>query len=189
MKIYTKTGDNGKTSLLSGNRVKKHNARIETYGTVDELNSYVGWLRSKKLELKDVEFLIEIQNMLFVAGTSLALDEPTERIRMPEFRSEDIKVLENEIDVITAQLPPLSQFVLPGGHDAVGLCHVCRSVTRRAERQISALAEVANIDLMVLKYMNRLSDYFFVLSRKLSRHFGAEEVPWTPRKNQEKEQS
>ena len=178
MKIYTKTGDKGTTSLLSGERVKKFNLRIDAYGTVDELNSFVGYLRSSKIKTEDVEFLIKIQNKLFNLGAFLAMTKENPNLKMTKISDDDIKALETEMDKIESKLPKLSNFILPGGNQAISLSHVCRSICRRAERLCVQLAEIEKIEDKLIMYLNRLSDYFFVLSRKLTYDFKVEEIIW-----------
>jgi cob(I)alamin adenosyltransferase len=183
MKIYTKTGDEGKTSLLGGSRVAKYHLRIESYGTVDELNSHIGLLRSHKLKVEDVEMLIEIQNKLFTMGSQLASEPGEPKFKIPTLIAEDVRMLENAIDRMEEHLPPMRNFVLPGGHLAVAQAHVCRCVCRRAERIVLHLKDESDVPDPIPVYLNRLSDYLFVLSRKLGRDFDAEEVPWIPKKD------
>jgi len=178
MKIYTKTGDKGTTSLLSGNRVSKYNIRIEAYGTIDELNSFIGYLRSLEIDSETLEKLIFIQTKLFSIGSILALDENKYNIQIPEIVEQDILMLENEMDKIEAIVPKLKNFILPGGHPTVGLAHVCRSICRRAERLIVRLAEENEINELIIIFVNRLSDYFFMLSRKFMHDFNVDEVIW-----------
>ncbi len=178
MKIYTKTGDKGQTSLLSGNRVSKYNLRLETYGTVDELNSHIGILRSYQFDESIVNFLILTQNKLFTIGSNLALDENKYNITLPEITDLDIESIEKQIDLMQEQLPPLSKFILPGGHPAVGSAHVCRTVCRRAERRCVQLSEEIEVNEIIIQYLNRLSDYFFVLARYLGKHFDIAEIYW-----------
>jgi len=178
MKIYTKTGDKGTTSLLSGERVEKFNLRISTYGTVDELNSFVGYLRSSEIKKEDVEFLIKIQNKLFNLGALLATVNKNKNLKISEISDNDIKTLENEMDKIEINLPNLTSFVLPGGNQAVSLGHVCRSICRRAERLCVQLSKTETIEEKLIMYLNRLSDYFFVLSRKITYDFNVDEIIW-----------
>jgi cob(I)alamin adenosyltransferase len=189
MKIYTKTGDSGTTALFGGTRVAKHHIRINSYGTVDELNSWIGMLRDQNLENSDVELLISIQNDLFTLGAMLATDPKKavlksgkERLAIPLIHEEDIKKLEQAIDQMNDQLPPMTHFILPGGHQSVSSCHIARTVCRRAERMTSLLNENEPLDEVILTYLNRLSDYLFVLARKLSRQLKVEEVKWIPSK-------
>jgi cob(I)alamin adenosyltransferase len=181
MKIYTKTGDKGETSLIGGKRVKKSNERLHAYGTVDELNSFVGLLRDK-IEIEDIRTqLLEIQDRLFTLGSHLAA-APGSKMKLPELNKSDIENLENSIDAMNESLPEMRSFVLPGGHETVSLCHVARTICRRAERWTTTLnPEEINDDLIVM-YLNRLSDYFFVLSRYMSKILNVSENPWKPRK-------
>jgi len=173
MKIYTKTGDAGKTSLLSGERVSKFHDRIEAYGTVDELNSFVGLLMSE-IEFNDISTnLISIQNNLLNIGSLLAVESEIS-FSIPGITNSDLKVLENKMDEMNETLPEIKNFILPGGNKIVALCHVCRTICRRAER----MAFKVNADEKALIYLNRLSDYFFVLSRYLSMKTNAIEIPW-----------
>lgn len=189
MKLYTKTGDKGTTSLFGGTRVPKHHLRIESYGTLDELNSYIGLLRDQDIAAVYKTFLLEIQDRLFVAGAILAtpvdkemLKNGKQRLDIMRITEQDITLLEQQIDEYDASLPPMTHFVLPGGHSTVSYCHIARCVCRRAERLVSALSEEETIDSLVLKYLNRLSDYLFVLARKLSVDLNTTEIKWIPRK-------
>jgi cob(I)alamin adenosyltransferase len=181
-KIYTKTGDKGETSLWGGARVPKHHIRIESYGTVDELNSYLGVVRDHiKDEVLRTQLKI-IQDRLFTLGSILATDpEKTDKLNTPDLHESDVEQLEKWIDLMEADLPELKNFILPGGHPAVSFCHVARTVSRRAERLAVALNELEPILALVLHYLNRLSDYLFVLARKIGQITGAEEVVWNPR--------
>ncbi len=181
MKIYTKTGDKGTTALFGGKRVSKADLRIETYGTVDELNSYVGLVRDQPTNQNRKNILVEIQDRLFTIGSILATEPGNTKVRIPFLIPEDITVLEKEIDAMDASLPPMKSFVLPGGHQSVSFCHVARTVCRRAERLVIALDAQEKIDALVIQYLNRLSDYLFMLSRKMSAELNAEEMPWKPR--------
>ncbi|WP_299755012.1 cob(I)yrinic acid a,c-diamide adenosyltransferase [uncultured Pontibacter sp.] len=182
MKIYTKTGDKGTTALIGGTRVSKANLRIEVYGTVDELNSYIGLVRDQEVNKSRLDILKEIQDRLFTVGSTLATD-PAKNTKMatPDLHEEDIILLEQEIDMYTAEVPPLRAFVLPGGHQSVSFCHVARCVCRRAERLAISLQEVSPVDDLVIKYLNRLSDYLFALCRIMTQELGTEEVTWKPR--------
>ncbi len=182
MKIYTKTGDQGTTSLFGGKRVSKADLRIDTYGTVDELNSFLGLVRDQEVNRKRKEVLIEIQNKLFVIGSILATKPGNTKVKIPGLQEEDIIFLEKEIDAMEAELSPMRFFVLPGGHQSVSFCHVARTVCRRAERLTTALHEEEKIESLVIKYLNRLSDYLFVLSRKMTHELGAEEIAWRTKK-------
>lgn len=189
MKIYTKTGDNGTTALFGGTRVPKHHIRIESYGTVDELNSYIGLIRDQEIDPRSQEILVHIQNKLFTVGAILATDPEKailksgkERLNIQKIDAEEIELLEKEMDVMNDNLPPMTHFVLPGGHTTVSYCHIARCVCRRAERLATQLHELEPTDEHVLKYLNRLSDYLFVLARKLSKDLQAKEVKWVPEK-------
>jgi len=187
MKVYTKTGDKGTTLLIGGTRVPKHHIRIDAYGTVDELNSYIGWLRDK-VSSNFQEELIVIQNKLFTLGSFLALDPSKEKLSSGKNRLDikpidenDIIFLEKKIDRMEEDLPPMKFFVLPGGNEQASICHICRTICRRAERKTTQLNEVEPISPNLIKYLNRLSDYLFVLARKLIKDFKAEEIPWIPK--------
>lgn len=189
MKIYTKTGDTGTTALFGGTRVAKHHIRIESYGTVDELNSYIGLIRDQEIDLDIKEVLIDIQNKLFTVGAILAtppeketLKNGKERLNIPKISEQDITRLETQMDKMNELLPQMTHFVLPGGHTTVSYCHIARCVCRRAERIATLLNEQQGIDPRVLKYLNRLSDYLFVVARKLSNDLKADEVKWIPEK-------
>lgn len=189
MKIYTKTGDAGTTALFGGNRVPKHNARIESYGTVDELNSHIGMVRSQEIDEHSKNILIQIQNKLFTIGSTLAtspdravLRSGKERLKIEKVNEEHILLLEREMDSMNDMLPDLTHFILPGGNTAVSYCHIARTVCRRAERRVTQLNESETVDPIVIKYLNRLSDYLFVLARKLSKDTEAEEIQWVPEK-------
>ena len=181
MKIYTKTGDAGETSLIGGKRVPKYHNRIEAYGTVDELLSFVGLLRDSEVEQHTAEKLLLIQEQLMVVSALLASDCDDEAVKIPQIKNEDILFLEKEIDAMDETLEPLSSFIIPGGHKIVSLCHVVRTVCRRSERLIIKLADETFVPQEVIMYMNRLSDYFFVLSRFLSAHLQVVEHPWLPK--------
>jgi cob(I)alamin adenosyltransferase len=181
MKIYTRTGDKGQTSLLGGTRVPKHHLRIEAYGTLDELNSHIGLLRDQGLSDQMVKELLEVQDRLFTLGSHLASDPEKSKVRIPDIGAEDITSLENAIDSMNESLPEMRHFVLPGGHPAVSICHIARCVCRRAERLVVHLAEISPVEEIVVQYMTRLSDYLFVLSRKISAELNAIETPWKPR--------
>ncbi len=185
MKIYTKTGDKGETSLFGGGRVKKYNLRIKAYGTVDELNSYIGLIRDQKIESESCETLITIQNNLFTIGAMLAtppnkefLKSGKERLQISKINDQEIIFLEKEIDHMNKNLTPMKKFILPGGHTIVSFCHIARCVCRRAERVTVELSENELIDVNILTYLNRLSDYLFVLARKLTIDNNVNEIPW-----------
>ena len=189
MKIYTKTGDSGTTALFGGTRVSKHHIRIESYGTVDELNSHIGLIRDQEINDSYKEVLIEVQDRLFTVGAILATPPEKEKLKNGQPRlknlgiiSSDIEYLENQIDQMEEALPPMTHFVLPGGHTTVSYCHIARCVCRRAERLAVHLNDIEPTDEMVITYLNRLSDYLFVLARKLSFDLNADEVKWIPRK-------
>ncbi|MFO8146225.1 MAG: cob(I)yrinic acid a,c-diamide adenosyltransferase [Bacteroidota bacterium] len=189
MKIYTKTGDKGTTSLFGGTRVPKHHIRIESYGTVDELNSHIGLVKDQEIQPETREILNRIQDRLFTIGSTMAtepekatLKSGKPRLNIPGISEEDILLLENEMDKMNEVLPEMTHFVLPGGHQAVSICHIARTVCRRAERMATALYEISPFSELVLKYLNRLSDYLFVLARKLSKDLNANEVEWIPEK-------
>jgi len=189
MKVYTKTGDTGTTALFGGTRVPKHHIRIESYGTVDELNSHIGLIRDQDINVLYKNVLVEVQDRLFTVGAILATPPEKEvlkngqpRLNINRIADSDITFLENEIDQMDTALPPMTHFVLPGGHTTVSYCHIARCVCRRAERLAVHLHELEPTDELVIKYLNRLSDYLFVLARKLSHDLNADEVKWIPRK-------
>lgn len=185
MKIYTKTGDQGKTSLFGGTRVKKNNLRIDAYGTVDELNSHIGLIRD---QLKDKDLtsdLIRIQSKLFTLGAMLATPQDKEklkngadRLKIEKIEEGEIQFLEDKMDLMDMALEPMTHFILPGGHPVVSFCHIARCVCRRAERITVELADKEAINIHILIYLNRLSDYLFVLARKLSKDYKVKEIPW-----------
>ncbi|SDW72639.1 cob(I)alamin adenosyltransferase [Lutibacter oricola] len=190
MKIYTKTGDKGQTSLFGGTRVPKHHIRIEAYGTVDELNSYLGLIKDQPMDEHTKNLLLKIQHELFTLGAMLAtpadkqiLKNGKERLNIEKLNDASITLLENEIDKINENIPPMTHFVLPGGHTTVSYCHIARCVCRRAERIASQLNEQEEISNHIVMYLNRLSDYIFVLARKLTYDNNAEEIKWIPEKN------
>jgi len=189
MKIYTKTGDKGTTALFGGTRVPKHNLRIESYGTVDELNSYIGLIRDQHIDSKTIGSLIKIQNELFTLGAMLAtppekeiLKSGKQRLNIPKITASNIEYLEQEMDTMNLVLPEMTNFILPGGNQTVSFCHIARCVCRRAERLATALNENEVINPDVLTYLNRLSDYLFVLARKLNKDLLAKEIAWIPEK-------
>ncbi|MCD0489012.1 cob(I)yrinic acid a,c-diamide adenosyltransferase [Pedobacter sp. MC2016-14] len=181
MKIYTKTGDKGLTSLIGGTRVPKFHLRIECYGTVDELNSYIGLILCQPIDLHYQQMLKEIQDRLFTVGASLAADPEKSKMKIPDLLQSDILLLETEMDVMNEQLPELKHFVLPGGNSTVSYCHIARCICRRAERLTVHLATESFVDEKMTVYLNRLSDYLFVLARKLNMDFNNEENIWLPR--------
>ncbi len=179
-KIYTKGGDKGETSLLGGTRVLKSHERVEAYGNIDELNSFIGLIRDQAIDPHYRDVLIRIQESLFVAEALVARDPEKQSRTLPELRQEDITLLENEIDRMNEALPPLQNFLLPGGHTIVSYCHVARTVCRRAERSLIRLNVTSPVEDIIIRLLNRLSDYLFVLARKTGMDAGAEETPWLP---------
>ena len=182
MKIYTKTGDNGQTALIGGRRVSKADLRIDAYGTVDELNSWIGLVRDQPVNEPRRALLKEIQDRLFTIGASLATDpDKTITKAMPDIIPDDVARLEQAMDSLDADLPELRKFVLPGGHPSVSYAHLARTVCRRTERLVIELSQESPVDELILQYLNRLSDYLFVLSRTMAQELKAEEVSWEPR--------
>ena len=181
MKIYTKKGDNGTTGLIGGTRILKSSLRIEAYGTIDELNSYIGLVRDQDIHESYKKQLIEIQDRLFTIGSSLAADPEKSTMKIPDLHASDIELLEKWMDEMEEVLPEMKNFVLPGGHQTVSFCHVARCVCRRGERIIVDLNQHEFVAELVISYINRLSDYLFVLSRKITLDLGAVEQPWQPR--------
>lgn len=181
MKIYTKTGDQGTTGLFGGKRVSKSNIRINSYGTVDELNSWIGLLRDQEVNKKRSQVLVEIQDRLFTVGSILATEPNNSKVKIPTLSASDIEYLEKEIDRMESELEPMKSFILPGGHPAVSYCHIARTVCRRAERLTVELNDEEPIEGIVIQYLNRLSDYLFVLSRKMGTELDIVETPWKPR--------
>ena len=184
MKIYTKTGDNGTTSLYGGERVSKHDIRVEAYGTVDELNSNIGMLRDIINDKEIESSIIEIQKVLFKIGGLLATD-PTKKlnsakIKKLEIIDSDIKFLESQIDLMNLSLSKMTHFIIPGGNEIVSYCHICRSISRRAERRVTQLIDFYMVNKNIIPYMNRLSDYLFTVSRKVSDDMKSEEIKWIP---------
>jgi cob(I)alamin adenosyltransferase len=182
MKIYTKRGDKGQTSLIGGVKVAKSSIRIHSYGTVDELNSCLGVVRDMYDEPAARRILLDIQTLLFTIGSHLASHPEKGRMQLPEITEEHVGVLEREMDRMNETLPELTHFILPGGHPAVSHCHVARCVCRRAERLVVELAEDEQVEPIIIKYLNRLSDYLFVLARQIGKDMGADEVKWIPGK-------
>ncbi|WP_020595253.1 cob(I)yrinic acid a,c-diamide adenosyltransferase [Spirosoma panaciterrae] len=182
MKIYTKTGDKGQTGLIGGRRVSKADLRIDTYGTIDELNAWLGLVRDQPVNESRKDILKDIQDRLFTMGAELATDpEKASKRPIPSITADDIQVLELAMDNMDAELPELRAFILPGGHQAVSFCHLARTVCRRAERLVITLHEQSPVDERVLQYINRLSDYLFVLGRKMAQELSSEEVIWKPK--------
>ncbi|NNK75903.1 MAG: cob(I)yrinic acid a,c-diamide adenosyltransferase [Maribacter sp.] len=189
MKIYTKTGDKGTTALFGGTRVSKHNIRIDSYGTIDELNAWLGLIRDQKIDSHSKKIIAIIQDKLFTLGAILATDPEKavlksgkERLNIPTISATDIELLEIEMDAMNESLPTMTHFILPGGHTIVSYCHIARTVCRRAERMTTYLFEKEPFEENVLSYINRLSDYLFVLARKLSKELNADEIKWIPEK-------
>ena len=189
MKIYTKTGDNGTTGLVGGTRLPKHDLRIECYGTVDELNSYLGLIRDQEISSDSKAMLIAIQEQLFIIVSILATDPEKlkeeakrKRLGITFLKAEAITVLEARIDAMNLELPAMTHFILPGGHQTVSFCHIARCICRRSERNVSKLNVEQPTQPELLVYLNRLSDFLFVLARKLSNELGAEEIKWIPNK-------
>ena len=181
MKVYTKKGDKGTTQLIGGTRIPKNSLRIEAYGTIDELNSYIGLIRDQEINKKHKIQLIEIQDRLFTIGSLLATDPSKNKMKLPELEESDITNLENWIDQMDEVLEPMKSFVLPGGHTTVSFTQITRCVCRRGERIVTELSIVDEVNPAVLAYINRLSDYLFVLGRKFTKDLNAEEQPWKPR--------
>lgn len=184
-KIYTKTGDKGNTSLIGGTKVPKSHIRIESYGTIDELNSCIGLLSDHIDLLQLKEFLREIQDRLFTIGSSLACDPDKEPLmKLPDLKEEDVIVLEASIDEMNEQLPVMKNFILPGGHPVISHAHIARCVCRRAERLcVNMVEHDLFVEPLVIKYLNRLSDYLFVLARFLGQLLNVAEIPWKPRQS------
>jgi len=179
-KIYTKTGDLGETSLLGGTRVPKSHDRVDAYGTIDELNSFLGLLRDQPIEEHYQQVLLKIQENLFVAEARIAADPYLQHISLPLLQEEEILFLENEIDEMNKSLKELSHFILPGGYAPSSICHVARTVCRRAERAVIRLSATNPLEEIIIRYLNRLSDYLFVLARKTGKDAGADETLWAP---------
>ncbi len=181
-KIYTKTGDRGETSLLGGTRVPKSHERVEAYGTIDELNSFLGLLRDHLPDEPTKNLILRIQENLFIAEAWVASDPGLPPKDLPELKEEETEFLEHAIDTMNEELPPLSNFILPGGHPAVSSCHIARTVCRRAERALIRVPSAAPSDAKIIQYLNRLSDYLFVLARKAAKDAGVDEKRWLPGK-------
>lgn len=182
-KIYTKTGDAGNTSLIGGTKVPKSHIRIETYGTVDELNSYIGLVYDLQVGEKEKLVLREVQDRLFTIGSSLACDPDKDtKMKIPDLKETDIEFLEKEIDRMEGELEPMKSFILPAGHPAISTTHIARCVCRRAERLcVQMQLDDLFVEPLVIKYLNRLSDYLFVLARFTGKALGVEDIPWKPR--------
>ncbi len=182
MKIYTKTGDQGGTSLFGGTRVPKNDDRLIAYGTIDELNSFVGLVRDVTVDEKRRILLLSIQENLFVIASALAAENEKAQSFVPKLEETAIRTLEEEIDAMVDEVPPLTTFILPGGHVHVSYCHISRTVCRRAERETISLSQKVGVDQNIIMYLNRLSDYLFVLARKIGHELGVEEVKWKGKK-------
>jgi cob(I)alamin adenosyltransferase len=184
-KIYTKTGDQGKTSLIGGTKVPKSHLRIESYGTVDELNSFIGLLNDQVPDKRSNKILREIQDRLFTIGSSLACDPDKEpKMKLPDLKEEDVQLLEEQIDSMNEHLKPMRSFILPGGNPAISTAHIARCVCRRAERHcVNMMEQEMFVDPLVIKYLNRLSDHLFVMARYIGHLAGVEEIEWKPRIN------
>jgi cob(I)alamin adenosyltransferase len=178
MKIYTKGGDKGQTALLGGVRVSKSHMRIHAYGTIDELNSYVGLVSDQEINRDRQEFLRAIQSVLFIIGSHLAASPNQDTSKLPGINLEQVNKLEQAIDSMEEDLPALKSFLLPGGHQSVSFCHITRCVCRRAERLVIELNDFEPVEPIIIAYLNRLSDYLYVLSRKMGQELGVEEIPW-----------
>lgn len=178
MKIYTKVGDKGQTSLFGGTKVKKNHYRIEAYGTVDELNAYIGLLRDVDDEVHRKNFLMSIQNLLFSIGSMLAAENEKAKSHVPKVEERDIEMLEKEMDRMDELLEPMRNFILPGGHQKVSFCHIARTICRRAERMVIQMDEKEKVDPLIIKFLNRLSDYLFVLARTITKELKLNETPW-----------
>ncbi len=185
VRIYTKTGDDGTTGLIGGTRVKKYDIRLEAYGTVDELNSHIGLILATDIDSRSREVLTEIQSKLFIIGAQLATDDHASEFRKQiPCTEKDIEKLEGEMDNMFEELPKLDHFILPAGTIGTAYAHVARTVCRRAERRIVELAKKADVNTNLIKYINRLSDYLFVLARKINHDKKFDEIPWAPENNQ-----
>ena len=182
MKIYTKTGDKGITALYGGERVLKNHSRINSYGTIDELNSYIGLIRDQDIDLNIKKSLIKIQHDLFTLGSMLATPIEKQTLNISIVNKESVTFLEKEIDKMNEELPKMTHFILPGGHSTVSFCHIARTVCRRAERLTVCLKEEENLNPIILIYLNRLSDYLFTLARKLTKDLSVQEIKWIPEK-------
>lgn len=181
MKIYTKTGDKGATALFGGKRVSKSHIRIQAYGTVDELNAYVGLLRDQPVNLTKNDTLVAIQDRLFTIGSLLAAEPGNNKLKVPDLNEADVTGLEEAMDKMDEKLPEMRNFVLPGGHQSVSFCHIARCVCRRAERMVVELHAEEPVDELVMRYLNRLSDYLFVLGRTMAQELKIVETPWVPK--------
>ena len=181
MKIYTKTGDKGKTSLLGGTRVSKSDERLDAYGTIDELNSFLGLVRDLEIDVGRKNLIHEIQSRLFTVGSSLAAENERAKDFKPDLEERDVAKLEQAIDAMNEKLPQMRNFIIPGGHQLVSTSHIARTVCRRAERLVIKLSNSEEIEDIVIRYLNRLSDYLFVLARKQAVELNIDEIPWKPK--------
>ncbi len=181
MKIYTTSGDKGQTSLLGGLRVSKNHVRINAYGTIDELNAFLGLTSDLEINDQRIAFIRLIQFRLFTVGSSLAAEPGKSKVFKPDLEKNDILSLEQEIDHMNESLPPMRNFIIPGGHQLVSNTHIARTVCRRAERLVIGLSELENVEEIVIRYLNRLSDYLFVLARMQAHELKIQEIPWKPR--------
>lgn len=181
MKVYTKTGDDGTTGLIGGTRVPKYHLRIESYGTVDELNAQIGFLCDHVEDDAWRTFLQKVQVTLFTIGSQLASDPEKSNMKLPDVKNEEVEELESSIDEMEKELTALKNFILPGGHPANSLAHICRCICRRAERLVVQVNENSPVEPVILHYLNRLSDWFFVFARYMSQSTGSKEIPWMPR--------
>lgn len=182
LKIYTKGGDKGETSLIGGTRVAKSHERVEAYGNLDELNSFIGLIRDQDIDAHYRDVLIHVQENLFVAEALIARDPEKQAKDLPSLSEDDVVMLENEIDAMNEHLPALTNFILPGGHPTVSLCHVARTVCRRTERSLIRLNQSSPVEDIIIQLLNRLSDYLFVLARKTGKDASAVETPWITKK-------
>ena len=184
-KLYTKTGDKGKTSLLGGKKVSKSDLKIEAYGNVDELNSFLGYLQDQKeIENRLKQQIYWIQEHLFTIGSALATESDFSGFELPKITETEVNQLEVWIDKFDNEVPPLKNFILPGGHPVVSLSHVCRSVCRRTERSIVELADTEDIEEVIVRFINRLSDYLFIFARAIGQQLNAPEILWSPNADQ-----
>jgi cob(I)alamin adenosyltransferase len=181
-KIYTKTGDQGETSLVGGTRVRKNHPRIEAYGDLDELKSWIGLIRDQEIGMDHQRTLLEIQDRLFTIESHLAAENPAVAATLPQLASKHALILESEIDRMNETLPPISSFILPGGCQPASMCHIARTVCRRVERKIIGLTAEVEVDPLIIQYINRLSDYLFVLARALTYEADGTETPWLPKR-------
>ena len=178
MKVYTKKGDKGKTQLLGGSMVDKDHVKLECYGTIDELNSFIGNVYDQEINSFHKEILLKIQNQLFNLGSNISFDGENNKIKLPNIKIENVKMLEKAIDRMEENLPKLKNFILPSGHPTASKCHIARTVCRRAERNLVRLSKTTKIDMLHLQYLNRLSDYLFVLSRAILKDNSGTEIEW-----------